>query len=206
MTEPLLDQIPVLADVRRYLDELALMEVPEPTAGGGGRGAGGGGAPGLLLVEQVAQLRAGILAGVALKRRVGRRCKEGEDKMWEGLALMVLKENFGTEGGDARDQDLRRLASLYSCEWVDEVVASATAGAIHGGSNDGQVTVAEEKEEGGGEGRHKGRLCSNCGKEASKRCGRCNIASEWYCCRQCQVAKWKSHKPACDTVVSARAV
>ncbi len=209
MTEPLLDQIPVLADVRRYLDELVLMDVPEPTAAGGGvgggRGGGRGGAPGLLLVEQVAQLRAGVLAGVRLKKGGEGGRKEEEEEMWEGLAQVVLKENFGREGGDARDEDLRRLASLYSSEWVEEVLASATAAAAHGGSNDDQVTVAEGNEDGGGEGRHKGGLCSNCGKEASKRCGRCNIASEWYCGRQCQVAKWKSHKPACDNVVLARA-
>jgi len=197
MTEPLLDQIPVLADVRRYLDELALMDVPEPTAaagggrGGGGRGGGGGGgAPGLLLVEQVAQLRAGVLAG--MRGKGGR--EGGEEERWEGLARVVLEENFGREGGDAQDEDLRRLASVYSSEWVEEVVASTAAGG-------GKATAAGG---GGGEGRGAGGLCSNCEKEASKRCGRCN-ASEWYCGRECQVAKWKSHKAACDAVVLARA-
>lgn len=48
--------------------------------------------------------------------------------------------------------------------------------------------------------------CANCGSRAEKRCSQCR--NEWYCCRQCQVAHWKRHKPACllmvkqDTVVN----
>jgi len=202
MTEPLLDQIPVLADVRRYLDELALMEVPEPTAAGGGRegGRGGGGAPGLLLVEQVAQLRAAVLAG---GRGEGGREGGREEEVWEGLARVVVEANFGREGGDAQDEDLRRLASVYSSEWVEEVVASAAAAAA---ATAGTAAAAGGGAGGGGrEGGLTGGLCSNCGNKASKRCGRCSNDSEWYCGRACQVAKWKSHKFACDAVVLARA-
>ena len=37
--------------------------------------------------------------------------------------------------------------------------------------------------------------CSNCGKEASNRCSRCK--SEWYCGKDCQKLRWKSHKEYC---------
>ena len=45
MNEVLLDQLPVLADVQRFMDELALMEVPQPTAEQGGSS--------VLMMEQV---------------------------------------------------------------------------------------------------------------------------------------------------------
>lgn len=37
--------------------------------------------------------------------------------------------------------------------------------------------------------------CANCGKDATSRCSRCK--SEWYCSRECQVKRWKSHKDMC---------
>uniref|UniRef100_A0A667WKL0 Zinc finger MYND domain-containing protein 10 n=1 Tax=Myripristis murdjan TaxID=586833 RepID=A0A667WKL0_9TELE len=38
--------------------------------------------------------------------------------------------------------------------------------------------------------------CGSCGKEASKRCSRCQ--GEWYCHRECQVKHWPKHKRACQ--------
>ena len=40
--------------------------------------------------------------------------------------------------------------------------------------------------------------CANCGKDATSRCMRCK--SEWYCSRECQVKRWKMHKPLCQTL------
>lgn len=42
--------------------------------------------------------------------------------------------------------------------------------------------------------------CALCGKPATKRCSRCH--NEWYCSRDCQVAAWKGHKIVCDVVVA----
>jgi zinc finger MYND domain-containing protein 10 len=42
LNDIMLDQLPVLADVQRFMDELAVAKVPEPTA-----------APATLLLEQV---------------------------------------------------------------------------------------------------------------------------------------------------------
>ena len=179
LTEVLVDQLPVLGDIRRFLDELALLEVPEPTAAGGG-GAGGSGD--VLLVEQVAELRVSILG------------KEGEglDK-WEALAKAALAAHFAHVGGDARDKDLAQLAAIYTSEWVEEVVAAGGGG---GGGGKGATAAG-----GGGGMSVVLRPCSQCGKEASKRCGRCG--TEWYCSRACQVGSWKAHKPVCDIVARA---
>ena len=40
--------------------------------------------------------------------------------------------------------------------------------------------------------------CGKCGKQATKKCSRCQL--EWYCSRECQVASWKGHKLVCDIV------
>ncbi|CAK6435874.1 unnamed protein product [Pipistrellus nathusii] len=40
--------------------------------------------------------------------------------------------------------------------------------------------------------------CAYCGAEASKRCSRCQ--NEWYCCRECQVKHWETHRKACVQV------
>uniref|UniRef100_G3N8N2 Zinc finger MYND domain-containing protein 10 n=1 Tax=Gasterosteus aculeatus aculeatus TaxID=481459 RepID=G3N8N2_GASAC len=41
--------------------------------------------------------------------------------------------------------------------------------------------------------------CGSCGKEAAKRCSRCQ--GEWYCDRECQVKHWSKHKSACQMMV-----
>jgi predicted Zn-ribbon and HTH transcriptional regulator len=41
--------------------------------------------------------------------------------------------------------------------------------------------------------------CGNCGKDATNRCSRCK--SEWYCSKECQIQRWKSHKELCATFV-----
>ncbi|XP_049590671.1 zinc finger MYND domain-containing protein 10 [Syngnathus scovelli] len=43
--------------------------------------------------------------------------------------------------------------------------------------------------------------CGCCGKEAAKRCSRCQ--GEWYCHRQCQVKHWPKHKKACQLMMEA---
>ena len=40
--------------------------------------------------------------------------------------------------------------------------------------------------------------CANCGKDATNRCSRCK--SEWYCSKECQIKRWKTHKELCKTL------
>lgn len=75
----LLDQLPVLADVQRFMDELALVEVPEPKANDGGSS--------VLLMQQV---------GVTQERLVRQRD-------WAALAEEQLSKVFGAQN-DRNDQ------------------------------------------------------------------------------------------------------
>ncbi|XP_061688818.1 zinc finger MYND domain-containing protein 10 isoform X1 [Syngnathoides biaculeatus] len=43
--------------------------------------------------------------------------------------------------------------------------------------------------------------CGCCGREAAKRCSRCQ--GEWYCHRECQVKHWPKHKKACQLMMEA---
>mmetsp|Transcript_36706 Transcript_36706/g.57301 ORF Transcript_36706/g.57301 Transcript_36706/m.57301 type:complete len:140 (+) Transcript_36706:123-542(+) len=90
----MLDQLPVLADVQRYMDELALMEVPEAAQ-----------QPSALLLEQMPELRLGIVKNVD----------------WEALARRQKEEIFDRYT-DANDPDLRRFAEMYSDDAVEAIL------------------------------------------------------------------------------------
>ena len=202
LSDVLLDQLPVLIDVRRYLDELALMEVPENTAA-----AGKGRVPSFLLVEQVAPLRSAVLARLEPRQvgnsgKTGVRRGAGKEEAWEEVVRATLTANFSREKGDAQDPDLALLASLYSSEWVDEAIASTKTPDASRSETSGKDMAEQTAGEGGRAGAAGGAEgpCSHCGKRATKRCGRCK-RSEWYCSRDCQVTMWKSHKPVCDAAV-----
>lgn len=100
MNEVLLDQLPVLADVQRFIDELAMMEVPQPTAEQGGSS--------VLRMEQV-----------------GSTQEKLKSHKWEDVSAKALGPNgFGAQS-DATDDDLRRLVdNVYALEGVDEVLNS----------------------------------------------------------------------------------
>ena len=171
--EALLDQLPVLADVRRFLDEASLVEAPEPTGG-----------PAAFLLEEVAAVRASVLAGAPA-------AAEERERWGAALAARQLEAHFAGHGGDARDEDLKALAAGYGLEWVDAVLATTGGGAAAAAAAAGAGgNVDTEEEEGKGEG-----ACGQCGKPAAKRCGSCQKA--WYCGRACQGAAWKTHRKVC---------
>lgn len=98
LNDVMLDQLPVLADVQRYMDELTIMEAPPPTS------ATSGG----LLLETVPQIRSAIIGG----------------KNWGDVAAAALRDVFnGT--CDANDQDLRRMADLYGTDGFEELLGEA---------------------------------------------------------------------------------
>lgn len=90
INELLLDQLPFLADVQRYMDELQVTEVPEPSS------LGGGGS--VFLFQQVPALREAIL----------RDC--GRDLA--GVAARQVREVFTMT--DRADRDLLAMADLYT--------------------------------------------------------------------------------------------
>lgn len=100
MNEVLLDQLPVLADVQRFIDELAMMDVSQPTAEQGGSS--------VLRMEQVGSTQEKLKA-----------------RNWEEVAAKALgAEGFGAQS-DATDADLRRLIdNVYALDGVDDVLNS----------------------------------------------------------------------------------
>jgi len=91
LNEILLDQLPFLADIQRYMDELSMTEVPEPRSIDGGAGV-------FTMFQQVAVIRDSIL-------------RSGTDG-WEGVKKHQLTAVFTMT--DRTDTDLMEMADLYS--------------------------------------------------------------------------------------------
>lgn len=83
LNEVMLDQLPVLADVQRFMDELAIVDMPAPTSFGSS-----------LMMQQVATVRDSLI----------------RDKDWDALAEQ--SKGVFAEFTDRTDPDLRRY-SLY---------------------------------------------------------------------------------------------
>ncbi|CAM9362081.1 unnamed protein product [Discosporangium mesarthrocarpum] len=97
----LLDQLPVLASVQRqdgsgYMDELSIMDVPEASSMP---------VPGGLLMEQVPQIREGLLKG----------------RDWAEMVHQAATGIFNQQD-DAEDQDIRSLATLYAGDEVEDLL------------------------------------------------------------------------------------
>ena len=94
VNEVLLDQLPFLADIQRYMDELAISEVPESTASLGSA----------FLFEQVASGREKLVKG----------------KDWDAIAEFQMEKIFTMTDKD--DKDVRRMAELYSDESIESLM------------------------------------------------------------------------------------
>jgi len=108
--EALTDQLPVLGDVARYLDELSIVGVP---ASGQGvhRPSSAASSSGLLL-QRVDSLRESI---------VGKRNMHNDD-YWEGLVQTQWEEIF-SHVTDSKDDELRRIASeVYGGSGMDDAM------------------------------------------------------------------------------------
>lgn len=96
INEILLDQLPFLADVQRYMDELAVTNVPEPSS------LSGNGS--VFMFQQVAVLTEAIVKG----------------KDFPSIAIYQKKEVFTMT--DRNDKDLLAMADLYSDDAVEGVM------------------------------------------------------------------------------------
>ncbi len=105
INELILDQLPFLADIQRYMDELALTEVPEPSSLGGG----------VFMFQQVAVMRESLLRG----------------KNWSSIADRQFTEIFTMTDRD--DVDIRAMAELYSDDTIQSVLEPDQAGASAAG-------------------------------------------------------------------------
>jgi hypothetical protein len=97
INELMLDQLPFLADIQRYMDELAVTEVPEPTSLGGS----------VFLFQQVAAVREAIMKG----------------RKWPEVAQLQIETVFTMT--DKNDKDLIKMADLYSDDLTEAMVESA---------------------------------------------------------------------------------
>ena len=82
----MLDQMPILADMQRYMDELQLTEVPEP---------------------QSVQDNVFMFQQVAVARE-----KATKGKNWNEISTKALKDIFTMTDKD--DEDLKRIANVYT--------------------------------------------------------------------------------------------
>lgn len=114
--EALTDQLPVLGEVARYLDELSILGVP-PVGQGAHRPSSGASSSGLLL-QRVDTMRESLVGG--------KRNMRHED-YWEQIAQTQWEEIF-SRVTDSRDGDLRRIASEVYGGADDDHVASGVFG------------------------------------------------------------------------------
>jgi hypothetical protein len=96
INEIMLDQLPFLADIQRYMDELTVMNVPEPNSLTGGSGN-------VFLFQQVAPLYDTILKG----------------KNFQSIANEQKESVFVMT--DSSDKDLLSMAELYSDDSIEHV-------------------------------------------------------------------------------------
>ncbi|XP_019118478.2 zinc finger MYND domain-containing protein 10 isoform X1 [Larimichthys crocea] len=136
LTEVLIDQLPNLVDLQRYLAHLAVTDPGPPKKE--------------LILEQIPEMWNHIV-------------RENSGK-WKAIAKYQVKETFNPSESELRLQ-AQRLAQTYNLNVMESLLP--------------------EKPK-----------CGSCGKEAAKRCSRCQ--GEWYCHRECQVKHWPKHKKACQ--------
>lgn len=105
-------------DPPRYMDELTIMEVPEPA---------GSGSPGNLLMEQVPRVREGLTRG----------------RDWRALATEAASGVFHSYD-DADDPDVRSAAALFAgSEHEDWLSEDTLSGQETGGSEEGARGLEE---------------------------------------------------------------
>ncbi|XP_031702332.1 zinc finger MYND domain-containing protein 10 [Anarrhichthys ocellatus] len=136
MTEVLIDQLPNLAELQRYLAHLTVTDPAPPKKE--------------LILEQIPEIWNHIV-------------RENSGK-WKAIAKYQVKETFSPS-----ESELKLLAERLYQVYNFDVMES----------------LLPEKPK-----------CGSCGKEAAKRCSRCQ--GEWYCHRECQVKHWSKHKRACQ--------
>ncbi|XP_072309033.1 zinc finger MYND domain-containing protein 10 [Eucyclogobius newberryi] len=141
LTEVLIDQLPVLVHLQRFLAHLAITDPAPPKRG--------------LILEQIPVMWNHIVT-------------ENNGK-YKAIAKYQVKETFSPSDTELRKQ-AQRLAQTYNLEVMESLLP--------------------EKPK-----------CGSCGREATKRCSKCQ--GEWYCNRECQVKHWPKHKKSCQLIAES---
>jgi hypothetical protein len=109
LTEILLDQLPLLRELKRLLEELSILNPPPPTASS------------LAIIEQIPEMREGIL----------------RDQNFQKIAEEQKRTVFSNDES-ARQRDIARLAATYNLDKFEEVASSPTCAECQR-SNPGQM-------------------------------------------------------------------
>ncbi|XP_058493514.1 zinc finger MYND domain-containing protein 10-like [Solea solea] len=141
-TEVLVDQLPNLVELHRFLANLSVTDPAPPKKG--------------LILEQIPEMWNHIVS-------------ENSGK-WKAIAKYQAIETFNPSDNDLRLY-AQRMNQTYNCDSME-------------------VLLPEKPK------------CGSCGKEASKRCSRCQ--GEWYCDRECQVKHWPEHREQCRIMADVR--
>ena len=94
LNEVMLDQLPFLADIMRYMDELAITDVPESAGVGSG----------VFMFQQVAVMREGLLKG----------------QKWEEIADLQMASVFTMS--DKNDADLKAMVDVYADDLAEDTL------------------------------------------------------------------------------------
>ena len=98
LNEIMLDQLPVLVELRRYMDELSLMNVPDTSSSGSSSN--------IFLLQQMDTIRDGFLRG----------------RDWNKVAN-TQRTNIFSQVTDATDEDLKRVVDeVYSVDGIESLV------------------------------------------------------------------------------------
>uniref|UniRef100_A0A8D3DA49 Zinc finger MYND domain-containing protein 10 n=1 Tax=Scophthalmus maximus TaxID=52904 RepID=A0A8D3DA49_SCOMX len=141
LTEVLVDQLPNLVELQRFLAHLAVTDPAPPKKE--------------LVLEQIPEIWNHIVSDNSGK--------------WKAVAKYQVKETFNPSENDLR-LHAQRLAQTYNLDVMESLLPDKPK-------------------------------CGSCGREAAKRCSRCQ--GEWYCQRECQVKHWPKHKKACQLMAEA---
>lgn len=200
LTETLIDVIPVLGQLRRFLEEFAMSEgLASNITSGSGPSSAAAAVAQLCYVEDVAQIHDSILHRlvqciVTLLFRCFIKCLpfyryKGK---WKKKAEEFLSRIQSQEGFESAQRAASRWADVFSEENVGALLGVHTNGvgtnAVAGDAETFEHPLLRAPR------------CVVCGELATKRCSRCK--HEWYCRRQCQVEHWPRHKKACDIMMS----
>ncbi|VDK37813.1 unnamed protein product [Taenia asiatica] len=177
LTESRIDVIPVLEQLRRFLEEFAVSEAAAINRSVSAASSAAAVAQ-LCHIEDVPQIHDGIL-----RRYKGKWDAEASDF----LERIQLKENVEVS---------RRAASRWA-----ETFSEETVGALFGPTGSGDANGRGDAEAVFEHPLLRNPRCVVCGELAAKRCSRCR--QEWYCRRQCQVEHWPRHKKACDMLFAS---
>ncbi|CDS37393.1 zinc finger MYND domain containing protein [Echinococcus multilocularis] len=177
LTEALIDVIPVLGHLRRFLEEFAVSEAAAVARSVSAVSSAAAVAQ-LCHIEDIPQIHDGIL-----HRYKGR----WDDEASDFLQRIQLKEN-----AEAAQRAASRWAEAFSEETVDALFGSTGSGNANG-HGDSEAVFEHPL--------LRTPRCVICGEVATKRCSRCR--HEWYCRRQCQVEHWPRHKRACDMLFAS---